>query len=219
MNTDTTEDDRAHRWATAEALARGDGSPDVTAGIHRRRTRTWLLIATFIATLIALTAAAGFLFARHQPDEPAPATDPSDPLWAEITGLTLAVVGLLLIGFGIWQMVRAGSFGNRWHAPASVLTWAERRELRREVLGRRPLDPAHLLVARDLAQRMTRTNGMLAMYSGFLLGQVGQNLSSPHPWRLALLAVVTLLFSIAGLLTRRDVGRARAFLDQHLLSN
>jgi hypothetical protein len=96
-----------------------------------------------------------------------------------------------------------------------VLSRGQRRELLAQVRSRRPVDPARLPLARDLARRLVDQTRFVVLYSGVVVSQIGQAILTPETWRVAMSAGLTFFFALVVALVARDVRRARRFLSQH----
>jgi hypothetical protein len=92
-----------------------------------------------------------------------------------------------------------------------VLRPSQRRHLTREVLGRVPADPAHLPLARHLADTLVRQDLEPRVRLGFTLLVVGQLIISLSWWWVAMLVLLALSRPAMSRRTRR----AQAFLDAH----
>jgi hypothetical protein len=214
MSTGTTGTDDDRRWAEAEAILDNSQDETVRNGIRRRRSRMIALMVGVLVLCTVLGAVAGWLVADRAPDADA-ASHSSGPLWVEITGLTVAVLGLLVGAYGIVQLVRAGQWGGRWKAPTSVLSRQQKRELRRQVTGAAPVDAAHLRLARDLARRTSRSRSQMWTLGSTGLLQLGLTLAAPSGRRFVFLGLLVLMLGTSAVMLERDVRRARRFLLQN----
>lgn len=176
------------------------------------RNRTLLFIVAAMLTLTALGAAIGFWVSERQDTSDAAPASSTDPRWVDVLGLTCSVVGLVLIIVGSVQLWRTKQFGGRWRAPTAALTRAQRRDLRRQVLGRAPVQPARLPLLRDLAQRMTKQRPLIVGLTGVLFTQVGGAVDSPSRWRVAFVIAIGVLYTVVGVQIMRDARRAQKFL-------
>jgi hypothetical protein len=84
-----------------------------------------------------------------------------------------------------------------------------------EVRGRVPADPAHLPLARDLAQRLIDQRRPWVVLSGIAVLQVGQAIGMPATWRVLMAGGLTMLFVVGAALSVREARRCRRFLDRH----
>jgi hypothetical protein len=211
MGTGTTATDDERRWAEAEAILNGTQDQWVHRRTRRRRSKV-LAMAIGFPALCVLGAVVGFLAAGRGADSGPESQSSSGPLWAEIVGLIIIVLGLLVVVRGFVQARRAGQWGARWKAPTSVLNRRQKRDLRRQVVAGVPDDAAHLPLARDLARRMTQTRWLLWIFSGFSILQLGSVIVSPSPWRFGVTGLVVLSFAICAAMAEREARYARRFL-------
>ena len=210
-----SEDDEDPRWAQADALLAGSKDQEVLERARRRRNQTLLLIFTAMLTLTALGAAIGYWVAGQQDtNDTAPAAS-ADPRWVEVLSWTCSALGLALIIVGGVQLWRRKLLGGRWRAPTAALSRRQRRDLRRQVLGRAPLQPARLPLLRDLAQRMTKQPSLIIGFAGALLTQVGPAVGSSSRWRLLFVLTIGVLYIVAAVQIMRDARRAHKFLTTH----
>ncbi|SDE86461.1 hypothetical protein SAMN05660485_01912 [Blastococcus fimeti] len=134
-----------------------------------------------------------------------------DPLWHSVTGLTLMLVGIVIAAPPAFRFLRDVRLREQWSTPLLALDLAQRRELARQVSGRIPADPAHLPLARHLAESLVRQSPPPRMFLGLLILATGQLVSSPSWWSALTLAG----FGLAAWGSRRGTRNARAFLDAH----
>lgn len=214
MKTDTETTDDERRWGEAEAILNQSGDPVVARAVKRRRTRTWLLLVAAVVVSLLIAGVLGFVLAGSASDT-GTAADDSDPLWAVVLVLAALTFGAGLIVMGIVRLARDGQWGARWRAPTSVLTRSQRKQLRRQVVGQQPVDPAHLPLARDLAERTTRMTGLMMIFAGTAITQLGQAVTASRPWQQGVAASAVVMIAAAALAMRRDTRRARRFLTDH----
>ena len=210
-NESESENERA--WAQANALLRGSPDRVILEGTRRRRQRVLLLVVGASVSLLTLGLLVGHLYGRGHPDRAGQSS--ADPLWRASLGLSSILLGLVALGLGFIQMRRDGLTGGRWRAPTSALTRAQKRDLRRQVLGRAPVAPVRLPLLRDLADRMTRLRSVILFYIGIMSIEIGRLLASPGPWRLAFVLALVLLSLIVLVQLRYEARAARRFLREH----
>ena len=193
-----------NRWS--EALSLLDGNPPEAAQRRLRRARRLqmlvlvLLVAAGVGALFALDASAG---AESDSDD--------EPLWRSLTGLVVLLAGIVVaLPAGVRQL-REGLFRDAWYTPLMVLRMSQRRHLDREVMGRIPADPAHLRLARHLAETVVRQELEPKVRLGLTLLVIGQLIISLSWWWVAVLLVL----AVSRPAMARRTRRARAFLDAH----
>ena len=140
---------------------------------------------------------------------PAPATPRSLACYGLGLGLVLEVVGLVLI-------VRSGAFRSNLRSPLLPLTRAQRRGLLRQVLGRRPTEPATLDLGRDLARRLAAQIPALPLiFAGLALTGAGRMAGHPTAVRITIETVGIVLLLTAAAFGVRQGRSARRFLAEH----
>ena len=199
------------RWAQALSIL-GD-QPTHRASEHLRRRRR-LALATGIGVVVAGVAAGVLGFALASGDAGSDSADP--PVWQELTGLTVQGVGMVIEVYGLVVMLRAGLLRkNRWTVPAAVLTREQRKSLLDQVRGRAAVDPGRLALVRDTARQMLRQRGLLALFVGILLIQIGGALSSPELWRTLMAGAFVVLYGWLFWVLERNARKAERFLATH----
>lgn len=205
----TTDDDA--RWAQAQSIL--DEQPTDEASEHLRRRRRAVL-AALIGSCVAAVAVGALVFVSLSGDGGPGRADP--PAWQQVTGLVVQGMGLVIEVYGLVVMMRAGLLRkNRWSVPAAVLTRAQRKSLLDQVRGRTAIDPDRLALVRDTARQMLRQRGLLALFVGILLLQVGGALSSPAPWRTVMAGTFVVCYVALFGLMERNARQARRFLAAH----
>jgi hypothetical protein len=193
------------RWAQAERLAQGD----VDDAWRRRRRRKYVLImvpAVAVGVLVGLLAVAlGHHHRSHRSDP---------PVWRETASFVLILLGLGVEGVSLRRMRRSGQLRRGWHSPLLALRLSQRREVLKQVRGKRPLDQRHVAVVRQAALLMQAQQASRGLLLGLALlgsGQAVRQLSGASLTYLAYLVVLPLaLWSI------RSNARAGAeFLRSH----
>ncbi|MGZ4509659.1 MAG: hypothetical protein ACXVX0_20640 [Blastococcus sp.] len=197
------------RWAQAESILANNPTPSAEARIRRVRTMLWLFVVGMLVLGLAVGVLAVVLFGhgRHRAS--------SVPAWQEITGLAVQLTGTVIEIVGIVTLRRRRQWGTRWRAPTAVLTRAQRRSLVRQVRGRIPAEPARLPLTRDLAGRLVDQRGLLVLYVGIAIVNVGQTIVHPTAFRVGLTVVVLVVYGVVIPLMRREQRRARRFLAEH----
>lgn len=181
-----------------------DGSPSPAAQRRLRRGRRSLALGAGIAALVAVGIVVLLV------DWSADGTD-DDPLWRSVTGLALMLVGIGLAAPSAVRFLREVRLREQWSTPLLALDLGQRRELARQVAGRIPADPAHLPLARHLAESLVRQSVPPRMLLGLMILAVGQLISSWSWW-----SVVALLgLGLASWGSHSGPRNARAFLDAH----
>ena len=198
------------RWAQAEEILRNGPGPDARRRMRQRKILFWsllggsLLLGFVVAFVVALLV--GPHHHRHA----------DRPLWQAIAEVGFGVAGIVVIGIALWVMWRSGRLRNPWQSPQSVLTWRQRRELSRQVLGKAAVDPARLPLARDLAERAALGyRNLLLIFLGVLLTYAGQLFSGRTGWHLWLPLASIALWLIAMPLALRNSRRMQRFLAEH----
>ncbi|MCW2523013.1 MAG: hypothetical protein JWO63_1348 [Frankiales bacterium] len=194
------------RWAQAERLAQGD----VDDAWRKRRRRKYVLIivpAVAVGLLVGLLAVA--LGHHHRPSH---RSEP--PVWREAASLVLTLLGVGVEGASLWRMHGSGQLGRSWHSPLLALRFSQRRDVLKQIRGKRPLDHRHVAVVRQAAllmQAQTASRGMLLGLALLGSGQVVRQLSGASLTYLAYLVVLPLaLWSIS-----RNARAGAEFLRSH----
>jgi hypothetical protein len=196
------------RWADAESmLARlSPESADARQRRSQRQTsmsRAGLVLVGAAAALSIVVLTRGSLRASDV------------PTWQTAAGWVLTVAGLVFEIFVITMMARAN---RRLQALSNVLTGlsrAQRRQLRAEVRGQAPVDPAHLSLARALAESLAGQPGSLSVQAGLAVLWVGTWIALPTLGRELLVGAAVVLVGAMWLVALRDASRARRFLAEH----
>jgi hypothetical protein len=133
----------------------------------------------------------------------------------ETLGTISSVAGMILIiGMLIW-MVRTGRLRSAWRMSAIALPGRQRRDLRRQIFGRRPVVVEQLPITRELAREIIRQRPHVFSLLGITLTTLGGALTSGHSFQWFLVALVAALTVFAGVDGARTVGHARRFLAAH----
>jgi hypothetical protein len=210
VDSDSHQEQAEIRWREAQSVL--DGVPDDGAQQrlnHQRRTRTWNAVGALLGLL--LVTIVYFAFFGHRSGASTQPTSP--PLWWEVFGLSLTVVG---IAIEIPFLIR--TFRTRRYtrsAPTQVLARQERKQLLKEVRGQQPAVPTHLPLARDLARRLTIQSHLRFLMLGGVFIAVGSAISSGRAFNTSIAVVVTVIFAISTILLTRDNKMARRFLSEH----
>ena len=126
-----------------------------------------------------------------------------------VAGIALGVVGLVV---SAWSR----GFGNPLGSPLSALDPQQRRQVLRDVQGRRPADPAHLDVARSFAHRRSRPSpGLPFLFGGLVLMGIAGLFGQPSGPRIAGVTAGLAFFLALLVLGALQAGRARRFLAEH----
>jgi hypothetical protein len=199
-----------HRWREAQSVL--DGVPD--EGAQRRLKRQMnKRTGTAVGVLLVFVLVAVVYFALFGHRSGASAQPPSVPVWKQVFGLSLSVVGLAMETFGTVQVFRTRRFMRT--SPTQVLARQERKQLLKEVRGQQPAVPTHLPLARDLARRLTIQSRLRFLMLGGWFIVVGQTVSINRPFNTFVAVGVTLIFALSTLLLTRDNKMAHRFLSQH----
>lgn len=198
------------RWAQAEEILRNNPGPEARRRIRQRKILVW----SVIGGSIVLGLLGGFLvvlLAGHHPEHHA-----EPPLWQTITVIAFSVAGVVVDAIALIGLWRSGQLRNRWSTPMTVLTWSQRRALSRQVLGKVPVDPARLPLARDLARRLSlTTRNQLLIFLGLVLIYTSQLLLGPTGPRLWLFLVAIAFWLVVAPLAVRQNRRVQRFLAEH----
>ena len=158
MNDDEAAD---RRWSAAAELA--TGTADV--GMSRRRSRTW----TFVVVLLAVSMAAGVIFALLIAPQTTGSTSAGGSEQKLIVQLVFLGLGLLVgIGGFIWAR-RHGYYITRWRHAASPLTRAEKKRARRQIAGKEDPDLRLPIVVAIARQDRRATLGVAPIYAALVL--------------------------------------------------
>jgi hypothetical protein len=197
------------RWAQAESILANNPTPSAEARTRRVRTMVWLSVVGVVVLSAAVGVLAAVLF-RHGHHRPSHV-----PAWQEITGLTVQMAGVAVEIAGFVILHRRRQWGARWRTPTAVLTRVQRRSLVRQVRGRIPADPSRLPLTRDLAGRLVDQRGLVVLFVGIAILNVGQTILHPSPFRIGLTAVIVGVYAACIPLMRRQRRQAQRFLAEH----
>jgi hypothetical protein len=199
------------RWAQARALLEGAADASVQQRTRRLRRR---IVGVGVALVLA-AGVMGVLFGLYGPDDVG--TRPPEVSTArQATGLVIIFAGLGLLGFFVVKGLRMQRGLGGFQGPTAVLTRAQQRQLLAQVRGRRDADPAHLPLARNLAERMLVQRWLvIGLVVCFGAMTVGQWISTTALPQLLLTTAAAILFGVACAFAIRDARRARAFLAAH----
>jgi membrane protein YdbS with pleckstrin-like domain len=139
----------------------------------------------------------------------------SPPTWQVLLGVVVSGTGMVVDVVGLVILVRRRRWVQAWRAPTAVLSRRQQRCRLAQIRGRRPVDPAHLPLTRDLAERLSDQRGTAVLVVGILLVNLGNTLISPSAFRLWITAVVVIAYAIVAVLVVRQVRRMRRFLAEH----
>lgn len=192
--------------ATALSEARNGGAAESLRRQGTQRT----IVARVVMTIIAIAAGVMLVLivepgGGRRPDGEVSST-------RETLGILCSVVGLVLIlGTLVW-LVRSGRFRSGWRQSVFALDGRQRREIRRQIRGRRPVVAEQLPVARAQARETIRQAPSLLMLPGLTLTTSGPALSSglPFQWFFAALVGVLAVVGVADGI--RNARQAREFL-------
>jgi hypothetical protein len=137
------------------------------------------------------------------------------PTWQTVVGLVVACVGVVFQCYGVVTLLRRNRRLRAWRSPTAVLTSAQRKELASQVRGKVPVEPDRVPLARDLARRLIAQNILVVTNVGLVIAWVGQWILRPSTWRLVIGIGYALLLGVGWVSGRRDVRRARRFLEVH----
>lgn len=193
------------RWSRAESLVAQQPPVDTRQGPWRRRIRAWALALG----VVVLAAAATTLWARiaHGPGR-----------WEGlVAGVSLGYGGLLLvIAIGLMEPPRYKGRVRMWGSPQAALSARQTRILLDEVVGRRPVDPDHLALARDLAmRRMEQALRQAPLSLATVLVVFGSQITSGDALMRWLSLVLPFAFALAVVIFARDMRRYRRFLREN----
>jgi len=204
VNSETDED----RWA--EALSLVDRTPTESAAERLRRWRRLRLSFVIGLSVAGLVLGLVVLLVGHGM---AATTDP--PVWQELSGIAVEALALVVIVAGLVLQLKGNRRLRVWSNPMAALTRRQRKQLIADVRGGGPVDPARLPLARYMAELLVHQRTALTGQVGLVVLFAGQWIVSPTAWRLTMSALMFVMWSVSTFFMRRDVGRARAFLDRH----
>jgi hypothetical protein len=198
------------RWDQAAEILRGIPGPDARRRIRSRTILFW----TFLGGTLLLGLLVGLVIARLTGPSTAERADPAP--WQIAVAITAGIAGFALAVLALVVLWRSGQLRNPWSSPQSALTRAQRRELSRQVLGKAPVDPARLPLARDLAERLAvAARGQLLIFLGLVLVWTSQLISGPRDWRLCFPLASIAMWLVALPLALRQARRVHRFLAEH----
>ena len=204
----TTGTDEA-RWAEAQSLL--DRMPTESA---EERLRRWRRLRMLLSVGLVLAGAAVGLVVLLLVGAGADGAE-DGPLWQDILGLGVIVVGFVLTVVGLVVQLRGNRRLHVWRNPLAPLTRAQRKELVAQVRGRGEHPGERLPLARYMAELLVNQRTAMTGQAGLLLLFAGQWVMSPATWRLLGAAALAVLLLLGVTVQRRDVVRARAFLEAH----
>lgn len=137
--------------------------------------------------------------------------------WQLIAGLVLAALGPVVQVWG--QRVYRQTLGRRGPRPLNWLDRSQRRELRAQLRGLRPVEPALLPLTRHLAEQRAAQDRLQVANVGLLVLWVGLTVGDPERLRVALVGVYVLVLAVSWPLTLRSARHARRFLAEHPLGD
>ena len=199
--------------ATRAALLLADRSPDQAAQARLRRRKRFIIgrRIAFLAVAMIIGAGIAVYFAGQLPRPPRSGV----LAWQRTLGYCLMVGGFVLEIAYLVVVVGNGEFGAGWRSPSLVLGWRQRRAIRQQIRGNRPVDPAVLPISRELATRTKRakTGAMMLVAFPMIIG--GQALLSGSATRLQFTIAFTALY--LGLIPYViwESRRAARFLDRN----
>jgi hypothetical protein len=198
-------DDEA-RWAEAQSILQSGPGPERRRRLRRLRVRLRVLLVVLLVPAVAVPFLAS--------EDAGPSDGRGVSSGQEMLGLVLLLGSLMVTGVGAFLLWRA--FRGRWVSPLVALRSGQNRELLAQVLGRAPLDPAHLGLARYVAETMLIQRPALSfLFSGGALVWVALAVLDPAWWRLLVGLVLLTLALHSGWRARRNERQARRFLAQH----
>lgn len=143
-------------------------------------------------------------------------SDSSTPATGQlVVGATLSVLGLVGEVVLLVRLFRSKQWRAAWRSPLRVLTRRQRKDLVAQVRGRTAADPARLLLARHLAERLAQQRQLAILYPALLALCAGQTVLFPDAFHLTLAGWFAVLAVVGTPLTLRDGQRAERFLEQH----
>jgi hypothetical protein len=205
----TTEDE--NRWSEAQSILDRTPTESAEQRIARWRRLTMLLVVGFVLVSVALAVAVAAWFG----DDVSGRGSDDGPLWRTVTGLVVTLAATVLCVVGVVTQWRANRRRAAWRSPLVALSRTQRKVLTDQVRGRAPVDPAHLPLARHLAETLASQRSVVVTNLALLLLFTGQLITSPSAWRWGTVIVFGLV-SLAFLpLILRNERAARRFLAEH----
>jgi hypothetical protein len=199
----------ADRWAEARSLL--DRTPTESAEERLRRWRRLRL--SFVLGLAVVGLALGLLVVLVVGHGTAAETQP--PGWQQVAGLGVEALALVVIVIGLVFQLKGNRRLRVWSNPTSALTRRQRKQLIADVRGGGAVEPGRLPLARYMAELLVHQRTALTSQVGLVVLFAGQWIVSPTRGRLALVVLGVVIWSVSTFFLRRDVGRARAFLQRH----
>jgi hypothetical protein len=205
VDSETDED----RWAEAQSLL--DRTPTESAEERLRRWRRLRLsfVIGLSAAGLVLALVVVLLVGHGAADEAEP------PVWQQVAGLGVEVLALVVIVAGLVLQLKGNRRLRVWSNPMAALTRGQRKQLIADVRGGGAVEPARLPLARYMAELLVHQRTALTGQVGMVVLFAGQWVVSPTAWRLNMVALMFVIWCASMFFLRRDVSRARAFLDRH----
>lgn len=197
-------------WRAAVSVV--EGNPTGRARARQRRSRN-RRVALFVVVLAIPFATFGLLRATGTQLPDPLTTTPPTPLLT--VGYLISGLGFILSMVGIVRLVRAGMWGQAWRGPTLSLDRRDRRRLLQHIRHAEPVSTAQYTVAADLARRMAAQGPLLLLLGGVLCSAAGQGITSSHSVFRWLFVLVVITEVITLIYARRDIRRARHWLEQY----
>jgi hypothetical protein len=189
------------RWATAARRAQGVADLDLGDALKTYYTR--YLPAGVVILFSVGTVGRTLLFGGGPGDWPS----------FLVVGCFLAAIGVLVGGL-VYNAKKIGPSTERGRIDVLLsLENVERKDIRRQILGKVPADPDHLVISRAAAVQLRKNVAtQLIWIPGLLLIFIPQVLrgSGLVPWLMA--AAVVAMWLVAEISVVRDFQRAGSFL-------
>ncbi|SDO14405.1 hypothetical protein SAMN05428965_2837 [Geodermatophilus sp. DSM 45219] len=203
-----SDDQRPPADADAEADRLLSGGPDDAARsrLHRqRRVPAVLGVAVFGALLLLPVVVLV--------DDGGSSAEP--PLWQAVAGFALMTLGIVVSLVSVTRTLRGLRRRRDRGTPLLARTAGRQVELRAQVRGQAPVDPARTALARRLAEEMVHQRLLVGNSVGLTFLWVGQAMAFPAWWRVGIAVAFAVLMTVSGAGLTRDARSARAFLAAH----
>jgi MFS family permease len=206
MTSQTDED----RWAQAQSLLERRPTEAAEQRLTRWRRNRLLFLSGFTVAGLALGLVVVLLVGGDVGGD-----DVDPPSWQLVTGLVISGAGCVLALTALVAVLKANRRLRVWGNPLAPLTRRQRKQLVAQVRGRSAAEPDRLPLARHMAELLVHQQLVWVTQLSMLVLWAGNWIADPTWWRLAPVVGFGALALTGGYFVRRDVTRARRFLETH----
>lgn len=200
-----TSSDSHEGWAAAGGMSNAEGATQSSASTGSPRNRVIAIVVAVLA-LAGLGAAIGLALPNVW------TSSPNVPAVQQVTGLTIAAVGL---GVGFWGIRRQWKRGlpwDYWRGPLAGVKRSRRKRLVNEVRGREPTEPGTEQMTVLQARLMMQQRSTIVVNFSLAILWIGLLVASPALGRAVLAAVFAVPVVAATPFIERDARAAERYL-------